>query len=306
LRRYGPRIKPPNWPTLMPDNPADITYLNVIYRESCLSLQEAGIQNPRLDARILIREIASLNDIDFLDAKNVKLGEEQLDKIDMAIQERCTGRPVSKILGFKEFYGRNFKVTEDTLDPRPDTEILVDAVLSKTKKDEVFTICDLGTGTGCIILTILAERPNATGVGVDISETALDVAKYNAEKINVLDRVKFIKSNWLDQVADKFDIIVSNPPYIESNVIPELAPEVRNHDPILALDGGETGLNSYDKIISQSKHNFFSHGNLFLELGISQLPRIKRLVEKRDATLNEVYLDLSGIARVVEISYGDK
>ena len=290
----------------MPDVSIGNSFLSDLYGEACLTLKSAGIENPRLDARVLIREVAGLSDIDFLDSKNIKLDRAQIEKITSAINERRCGRPVSKILGFKEFYGRDFKVTEDTLDPRPDTEVLVDAVLERTKVEDTFTLCDLGTGTGCILLTILAERPNARGVAVDISAAALDVAKHNASNMGALDRVKFIKSDWLDRVSEKFDIIVSNPPYIESDVIPQLSPEVRNHDPILALDGGEKGLNSYEKIISQCHHNFFSHGNLFLELGKGQLPRIKRLVEKHDATLKAVYPDLSGIARVVEISYGDK
>ena len=281
--------------------------LRDVYQASKGFLLKHGIESAALDARLLIQEVCELTKEDFILQSEKKLLSGDIDNLSLKLQERASGRPVSKILGRKEFYGREFFVNEDVLDPRPETEHLIERVLDLTDKDQSFTFVDLGTGSGCIAITIASERPNARGVAIDISSKALAVAQENAHKFGITeDRLSFRQGSWCDPVTGKYDFILSNPPYIESDVIENLSKDVQNHDPILALDGGKLGIDPYIEILDHGFLHLNPHGRMVLEIGKGQEKRIARLVEERYATLEALLPDLAGILRIVDISNGDK
>ena len=184
------------------------------------------------------------------------------------------------------------------LDPRPDSETLIEAILKRNHNNNT-RILDLGAGSGCLILTLLAELPNAMGMAVDISSKALEIAEQNAENLGVQSRVQFAQSDWFESIEDKFDIIISNPPYIESKVILDLDIDVRDYDPNIALDGGGDGLNPYRVILPQVKQ-YLNHGGMIaLEHGYDQCGRIKRLVENEGFIEIKCHQDLGGHDRVI-------
>jgi release factor glutamine methyltransferase len=285
-------------------------------------LAEAGVENPALDARILARQGGKFSDADLISGGQSPLSVEVVETIEQLAARRAAGEPVSRILGEREFWGLSFKVTPDTLDPRPDTETLVEAALKSACEmqagEEVglaslaggggLRILDLGTGTGCILISLLVELPDARGVAVDVNPAALAVARENAVRHGVESRIEFRQGSWFEPVADgeSFDLIVSNPPYIRESDIESLAVEVRNHDPILALTGGDDGLTAYKIILQDIKKHLVCGGRALFEIGKDQEKDLARLVG--DSMMNHVdsYRDLAGIIRVVEMSCGEK
>lgn len=280
--------------------------LKLHYRDAKENLKEAGVETPDLDARLLLQAVANLSDTDFITA-DFQLDEEQKRVYSNYIYRRINREPVSKILGYREFYGRRFKVTKDTLDPRPDTEILIEQALEWARtQDRPLRLLDLGTGTGCIILTLLAEIGDATGMACDLSPDALAVAADNAQQLDLDGKVEFVLSDWYESVTGQFDLIVSNPPYIPNPDIPTLPKDVRNHDPILALDGGMDGFDAYKKLFSSLKNFLKPDGRAFFEFGFSQGENVSRLVDDSNLHMVGITPDIAGIPRVVEISYGEK
>lgn len=254
---------------------------------------------------MLIKHVSGLRDADIIGAYAITLTESQHSELDEMVTQRLDGRPVSKIIGKKEFYGREFIVTDDVLDPRPDSETLIDVVLRECaeQSDEAIQktnlrILDLGTGSGCLILTLLAELPNAHAVATDISDKALNIARQNAEKLGVAERVEFIKSDWFDSVEGMFDIIISNPPYIEAEVIPTLSIDVREYDPLMALNGGTDGLEPYRMILPQIRNYLKKGGFCALEHGQGQCGRIKEIAEQHGFVDGQTHYDLAGRDRV--------
>jgi release factor glutamine methyltransferase len=276
------------------------------YQKVRRDFAEKGFDSPALDARLLFKSVLNVDDADFITGKDAAISQEQLEALSVLINKRLNGEPISRILGQREFWGMNFKVTAATLDPRPDTEILVEAALVKFQEKPPQRIIDLGTGTGCIIITLLKEFPNATGVAVDISEEALDVARFNAKAHGVVDRLSFVQSNWFENIEGQFDLITSNPPYIPNLDIESLDVGVRNHDPILALSGGDDGLDAYRDILRQIKGHAYPHSYCYLEIGIGQVPDLMRLVEESNMRVCRIIPDLAGIPRTVEVACGDK
>ena len=274
-----------------------------LVKETTARFRSAGLETPDLDARFLLQDLLEITNSQRLSG-DIILSHEQLERALAAAARRLNGEPVSRILGYREFWGRKFFLAPSTLDPRPDTETLIEAVLEETWNAP--RILDLGTGTGCILLTLLHEIRGSTGVGVDVSAEACAAAQRNAIEQNLESRVLVQNSNWTESLTEKFDLIVSNPPYIPSRVIPTLSLEVQNHDPILALDGGDDGLDPYKILLSDLKKFLVPGGFIFFEFGQGQLPDIERLVKNADATLIQSWKDLGGLPRVVKISYGDK
>ncbi len=278
-----------------------------LLRQARRKFAEAGLPTPELDARFLLQDILHLSSADLLDGDRV-FSAEELAYVEDCIARRIAGEPVSRIAGFREFYGRSFFLSPATLDPRPDTETLIEAVLEwvkRTPREHPLRILDLGTGTGCILLTLLHEIPGSTGTGIDFSPEACVTAQRNAVNQNLSDRAMILCSNWTDSLSGRFDIIVSNPPYIPSQTIPTLSPEVQNHDPILALDGGDDGLGPYKILLPRLRKFLEPGGVVFFEVGIGQAGDIARLVRDSDATLSRTHADLGGVERVLEIAYGD-
>jgi len=285
--------------------------LQSLYRQLKQRLGQSGVENADLEARYILEHRAHIKASDLITAPEQDIEDNIAVHIYKDVEERIQGKPLSKIHGYREFWGRNFIVSEDTLDPRPDTETLIETALSKYENSSPNTIIDLGTGTGCILITLLKEYPQSRGIGIDVSSAAIKIARQNAEKHAVELRAEFIESSWLDNVAESvFDsrdiLIVSNPPYVKSSMIPKLSIEVQNHDPILALDGGKSGLDEYKKILFQIKNKINHPVNILFEIGYDQQESLVRIVEQSGFVVNAVHRDLLGNPRVVDISSGDK
>lgn len=263
-------------------------------------LQAAKVESASLDARILLEHVLGrphewllLNDATVLTLL-------QSQTYATFIERRAKREPMAHILGRREFWSMDFKVTSDTLDPRADSETLVQMALEVAPhRGKALRILDMGTGTGCLLLSLLSELPQATGVGADISEGALSVALANAEALGLKNRVEFVKSDWNSRVTGVFDIVVSNPPYIPSEEIPTLAPEVAKYEPKLALDGGKDGLSCYRIILSKLKDLLAEDGFAVLEIGAGQLEALKKIAEENSLKLTGVRQDLAGIPRSI-------
>ena len=268
--------------------------------------KQAGIDTPGLDTRLILKKALGVTDSDLITNPGITPTELELCKINEWVERRIAGEPVSRILGRREFWSLNFKVTPDVLDPRPDTETLVEVALERFASRPPRTILDLGTGSGCILLTLLHEWPQALGIGVDCSFPALEVARDNAFSSGIGARASFYCGSWGECLDQRFDLIVSNPPYIESDVIPGLDPEVRTYDPILALDGGKDGLRAYRTMMPDLKKLLNKGGTALFEIGRGQENNVMRLAEDSGLLIEGVHADSAGLLRVVEISSGDK
>ena len=266
-----------------------------LLRQGIDVLNEAGVEGAARDARVLM---ANCLDIDRTRLTLILRDEADyftLHEFMVDIRARAGGMPVSAIVGFKEFYGRRFEVNEAVLDPRPETECLVAEALSGPFSE----VLDLGTGSGCILLTLLAEREKATGVGVDISPQALEVAGRNAKALGVADRLWLTRSNWFAGVGGQFDLIVSNPPYIALHEMDGLMPEVRNHDPRVALTDEGDGLGAYRVIAAGAPEHLRPGGCILVEIGPTQGQAVKSLFETHGLENIRICPDLDGRDRVV-------
>ncbi len=267
-------------------------------------LKAAGVDDPGLEARMLCRDVLGAGDGDILTGADISATAEQQETLNAIIARRARGEPLSRILGWREFWGLRFQLSPDTLDPRPDTEILVQTALTRFTGNPPKRILDIGTGTGCILISLLHEWPDATGVGTDLSAGALETARENARLNGIGNRARFVETRWTAGVEGPFDLIVSNPPYIAGGVIPNLDGNVRNHDPILALDGGADGLDAYRAILTEIKPLLSPGGIALFEVGFDQGDSVPRLVEDSGATPVAVIPDSGGNPRVVECRMG--
>lgn len=272
------------------------------YSELVSRLSSAHIDSPRLEARMLLAAVLAYdaNDGRIL---SCELNNVQQQKLENMILRRLDHCPLDKILGYKEFYKYRFIVNQDVLSPRPDTEILVEAALAKMTQKQG-KVLDLGTGSGCILLSLLAEKSDWQGVGVDASAKALAVAGENARQLGVEPRVSWVNKNWFEDdfskvVSSKFDIIVSNPPYIPDEDIALLDEEVKTYDPLPALSGGRDGFDSYKKIAEIAPFLLKKDGYIFLEAGIGQAAQIAEIFAATGLKKVNIIKDLSGIDRCV-------
>jgi release factor glutamine methyltransferase len=230
----------------------------------------------------------------FMHLPNLNLSIMQMQKLDYLVQRRLNGEPIAKILGYKEFYGRNFYTDSHTLDPRADTETLIDAILNNFKKHDHLKILDLGIGTGCLLFTLLCEFPNAVGVGIDYSFDALKISQRNQESLKLKDRSILARGNWSKAINGKFDIIVCNPPYIATHESLDIS---TLYDPHAALFSGETGLEDYCKIIPDITR--LLKGKLFLEIGKDQQLCVEKIALNYGLINQGCFPDLSGTIRVL-------
>ena len=280
--------------------------LSDLYKYMQAELVRAGIQTASQDARMIIQKHTGYEWADIIASPDIKIKKEALIEIEKDILRRINGEPVSRILGEREFWGLKFKINEETLDPRPDTEMLVEIALRSCVGKQPQTILDLGTGSGCILIALLKEFPDAIGVGIDKSLSALKIARYNAKYNEVEERSSFFCGFWGQALNKKFDLIVSNPPYISNQIIPTLPKEVRNYDPILALEGGNDGLKAYRDILKEINAYIKQGGIALFEIGYDQQKDVMRLAEESGFSVRDVHHDFAGQARVVDISCGDK
>lgn len=276
-----------------------------ILLETKLRFKTAGLDTPELDARLLLQNVLGVTHEDILLNNSRLLSESESDTLSKFILRRLNGEPVSRILGQRDFWKHSFKVSDETLDPRPDSETIIDAVISEFNCDEDLKILDLGTGTGCLLLSLLHEFPNARGVGVDISQGAIAVAKENAEVIGLANRVNFINSDWQDMPLEQnFDIVISNPPYIAEGEIAGLQPEVKNFDPYTALSGGESGLECYKTIVQILPKLLKKKGKIFFEIGYNQEELVKAILAEGGFIVLQTIADLAGHPRCTVAKWG--
>ncbi len=272
---------------------------------------DVGIQTPELEVRWLMIGALGITDVDLISRPDRPLGD-RATALTAAANRRLAGEPLSRILGTQEFYGREFRLSPATLDPRPDTETLIDVVLkiadAEGGRQRPLRILDLGTGTGCVLLTLLAELPQATGIGCDISAEAVATATQNARQLGVADRCELRVADMLSPgfggMNGPFDLIISNPPYIESAVIPGLDRNVREFDPMAALDGGADGLVFY-RAIASGFAALVPDGWLVLEIGFDQAAAVSKLLENAARPAPTVTRDLGGNPRCVAIRTRD-
>ncbi len=263
-------------------------------------LKDGRIDSPSIDARLLLEVAANVSRADILTDPYRVLPDDVVAAYYAMIERRLKREPVSRILGRKGFWKIMLNVTPDVLSPRPDTEAILDVVLPAFQPGRAFEMIDLGTGSGAILLAVLAERPAARGVGTDISFEALAVAKENAASLDLDSRATFLRTEWAAGFGDHaFDLVVSNPPYIPSGEIDALDPEVRDHDPRLALDGGPDGLEPY-RLLAPEIMRILKPGGIFaVEIGWDQGPAVQALFQAAGFTDVKVVKDLGDRNRVV-------
>lgn len=283
----------------MTDAPATPTLLTA-WKAATARLKEGRIDSPSIDSRLLLEVAANCSRTDILTDPYRAMTPDQLSMLDGYVERRLKREPVSRILGRKGFWKIMLNVTPDVLSPRPDTEAILDVVMLAFAPHESFTMIDLGTGSGAILLATLAERAAAKGVGTDISTEALAVARENAANLDLDNRCDFIRTEWATGFGDQsFDLVVSNPPYIPSDDIPGLDPEVRDHDPLLALDGGPDGLVAYRELAPEIMRILKPGGTFAVEIGWDQGPQVRALFEQAGFENVIVVKDLSDRDRVV-------
>jgi release factor glutamine methyltransferase len=266
-----------------------------ILSEARERLAVAGVEAPSREARLLLADALEIDGAQLIACEADAIDTAGLDAFEVRMRRRLAGEPVSRIRGWREFYGRRFSITRDVLDPRPETELLVEEGQKRLPRGGC--VLDLGTGSGAILVSLLAERPDAAGVGVDISPAALAVAMDNAQKLGVADRATFIEGGWSDGGAN-FDLVLSNPPYVTEAEFAGLAVEVREHDPHLALVGGVDGLDPYQAILAALPATLKPGGWLGVEFGSTQGAAVSALMVNAGLQAVEVVADLAGLNRV--------
>ena len=258
------------------------------------------MESPTIDARLLLEAAAPVSRADILADPHRVLDADAEARLEAFVERRGRREPVSLILGRKGFWKLMLGVSSGVLTPRPETETILDIVLPLYPPEQAFTVLDLGVGSGAIVLSILAERPRATGLGIDVSEEALAVARDNAAQLGLAGRLALLRGDWTAGLeAESFDLVVSNPPYIATAEIETLAPEVREHDPRLALDGGPDGLDAYRRLAPEILRVLRAGGRFAVEIGASQAEAVEALFAAAGAAEIVVHKDLAMRDRVV-------
>lgn len=262
-------------------------------------LAEGGIETNSLDARIILREIFNFDEKELILNSDLILSESKISKVQKIITRRLNFEPVSKIFGKRDFYNSTFSISDDVLDPRPETENIVEIANNFILEKGYESFIDLGTGSGCIILSILKENKNLTAVGVDISIDAINIAKKNSKDMNLEKRSSFLVSNWLSSIYNSYDLIISNPPYIPSDEIITLSKTVKNFDPLISLDGGQDGLKCYKEIAEDINRVINKNGRVILEIGYNQAHDVIKIFESKEFKLLKIYNDINGLNRIL-------
>lgn len=274
--------------------------LGSLLGEAASELSRAGFAEPRRAARRLVASSLDLTPAELLGHSEQALDEQQTGRVRLALHRMAEREPLSRILGRREFWGLEFALSADTLDPRPETETVVEAVLRRVlNRDAPLRFLDLGTGTGCILLALLSEFPAAIGFGVDIALGAVMTAAGNAAALGLGERAHFLVGDWGTAISGRFDVIASNPPYIAGAALADLPPEVALHDPCLALDGGADGLGAY-RSLAFDLLQLLNQGGVFVcEVGLGQAPAVAAMLRASGLAIEGCQRDLAGIARCV-------
>jgi release factor glutamine methyltransferase len=263
------------------------------------TLKKNKVPNAQLDAEILLSSSIKRNKKHIILNPKELLNLEQVNKFKSLIERRKKGEPVAYLINRKEFWRDEFYVDKDVLIPRPDTELIVEQVLKIYSKKSQIQILDIGTGSGCILLSILKERPNFYGTGIDISKKSINVSKFNAKQLNLFNRVKFFHSSVDNFKIGKYDLIISNPPYIELLSLKYLEKDVINFEPKLALGGGFDGFSKIRKVINKAKNLIKKNGKFILEIGFNQKNRVKEILKKDGFYINKSIKDYGNNDRCI-------
>jgi len=274
-----------------------------LYTSSSNLLKNKGILTYKLDVKILLSFLLGIDSRELISHFDKNINDLFIKEFNILLNRRLNNEPIANIIERKAFWNHDFFVNENVLTPRNDSETLIEAVLDNFKNTDAFLrIMDLGTGSGCLVLTLLKIYKNASAVAVDISDEALKIAKINADNLGIYN-IKFLKGNWNDNIDDKFDIIISNPPYIPTNEIASLEPEVNRFNPLISLDGGIDGLDFYRYFSKNLIKNLKNTTQLFLEIGKGQHKDVISIFERSNYKLTKIYKDLAGINRVLCFVY---
>ena len=271
-----------------------------IIRDAAGELDRAGVPEARREAGSLLSFILGKDRTYLISHADDETDENSLGRFREFVERRAAGEPLQYITGVQDFYGREFRVTPDVLIPRPETELLVEAALQIAGPAPF--ICDVGTGSGCIALTLLCEIVNSRAVAIDKSASALEIAKFNAQKLSVANRALFIESDCFDSLDSReyeFDLIVSNPPYVAEKALKGLQREVRDHEPLVALSPGGDGLSVIRRLIHEGPTFIKPDGHMLMEIGFDQGEAVERLINDSAWSLREIRPDLQGIPRIV-------
>lgn len=258
-------------------------------------LRAAGVPDPARDARVLLAHAAKVDATRITLIAPEDLAPDIEDRYEQLISLRVVRAPVSHLIGAREFYGRRFNVSSDVLDPRPETETLIEAALASP----FGSVLDIGTGSGCILITLLAERPGSVGTGTDLSEAACLQASANAVSHGVADRTEIFQSDWFSKITDRYDLIVSNPPYLASEEMADVAPELRDHEPRMALTDEADGLTGYRVLAALAPDHLEPGGRVLAEMGWKQGPAVQALFEAAGWRDVRILPDLDGRDRVI-------
>lgn len=282
-------IDPPAHPAAVPAAGDDAATARIALARV---LRQAGIADAAFEARILIEDLAG---------SRTRLDEPAVSRLRAALERRLAGEPLWRILGAREFWGLSFSLSPGTLEPRPDSETLIEAALAHlgARRHEALNILDLGTGTGCLLIAALKEFPQARGIGVDLSDDALATAAGNAARNGVSERAQFRRARWDEGLGERFDLVLSNPPYIASGEIALLDAGVREHDPLLALDGGPDGLDAYRDLAALLPARLAAGGRAVLEIGAGQEDQVRALMTAAGLRHLRSHRDLGGHSRAL-------
>lgn len=267
--------------------------------EGTNTLKQSGVSNPQLDCEILLsNSINKDKKYIILNPKQI-LNDGQLSDFKSLIEKRKKGEPIAYLINKKEFWNNEFFVNKDVLIPRPDTELIVEEVLKIYSKNTHLQVLDIGTGSGCILLSILKERKYFYGTGIDISKKSINVSKFNAKKLNLENRVKFFHSSVDNFNAGKYDLIVSNPPYIELVSLKYLEKDIVNFEPKLALSGGFDGFSKIRKVINKANYLIKKNGKFILEIGFNQKNKVKEILKQEGFYINKAVRDYGNNDRCI-------
>ena len=264
-----------------------------------LFLKEKNIKNPVLDSQILMSEAIKKEKEFIILNFDKEISNKNLDYFNELIHQRSKGKPIAYLVKKKYFWKYKFTVNRDVLIPRPDTEVLIEEVLKLTKNKNSLNLLDIGIGSGCILISILKDKKNFYGTGIDISKKSLDTCKINGENLGVINRLKLYKSDIDNFHFRKYDLIVSNPPYIKNNKLKYLEKDVIGFEPKLALDGGIDGLSEISKVIERSSELIKKNGLLILEIGFDQKWKVKKILENKGFYIKKIVRDLSNNDRCI-------
>jgi release factor glutamine methyltransferase len=273
--------------------------LGSILAEATAALSRAGYDEPRRRARQLLTAALGLTTSASLLMAEHELAKSEADELYGLVERLAKGEPLGRVLGRREFWGLEFELSSATLDPRPESETVVESVLAQVDRRAPLGILDLGTGSGCLLLALLSELPAASGIGVDILQEAVTTAGRNARLLGLADRARFFVGDWGTAIGQRFDVVVANPPYVATSMLPELPREVREYDPQPALDGGEDGLAAYRRISLQLRALLGSSGLFVAEIGMGQAAKVTTILGDQGLRVAAVARDLAGIERCV-------